>query len=112
MALEVTETLAIKQGSDGPYYCCKNCSASLGPVSESYKSSCVSEEVPVVRATPTAGDPKRFVDADPVFRQFVCPSCGTLIENEVTIAGSAPLSDLEYSPDAIASHLADRTPAE
>lgn len=108
--LQVTETLAIKEASDGPHYSCVSCSASLGPVSENYKSKCVSEDTPIQRATPTAGDPKRFVDPDPVFRQFFCPGCGTLIENEVTIKGSTLLRDFEFTAEEIASHLANHGP--
>ncbi len=29
------------------------------------------------------GDPERFIDDEVQFRQFYCPACGGLIENEV-----------------------------
>jgi acetone carboxylase gamma subunit len=36
------------------------------------------------------GDPQRFIDDVVAFRQFCCPACGGLIENEVS-RGSDPL---------------------
>jgi acetone carboxylase gamma subunit len=40
------------------------------------------------------GDPHRFIDDTPEFRQFFCPGCGTLIENEIAIAGEDLLMDI------------------
>ena len=93
---QTTENLAVRE-ADEPTFCCVACSASLGPASENYKEHCVIEQHPVARSTPTAGDPARFVDADPVFRQYFCPGCGVLIENEILMAGNEPLRDIEYA---------------
>ena len=35
------------------------------------------------------------IDDRPVFRQFFCPGCGTLIENEIARADDAVLRDIE-----------------
>lgn len=94
--LEATETLAIKQG-EGQHFCCASCSADLGPITENFKSHCITKEYPVSRSTPTAGDPQRFVDAAPVFRQFYCPGCGSVIDCEISMVGDAPLHDIEYA---------------
>ncbi len=32
---------------------------------------------------PLIGDPGRFIDDEVQFRQFYCPACGGLLENEV-----------------------------
>jgi acetone carboxylase gamma subunit len=41
------------------------------------------------------GDYKRYIDDEPIFRQYFCPSCGRLVENEVARAGEPALQDIE-----------------
>ena len=56
---------------------------------------------------PLAGDPHRFIDAEPLFRQFFCPGCGTLIENEIALATDPLLRDITVIVD---ERLAERRP--
>jgi N-methylhydantoinase B len=86
-----TEGLAVK----GTRYCCAKCSADLGLVSDNYKSRCVRYDRPIEASNPIVGDPKRFIDPTPQFRQFCCPGCGLLIENEVAVSDDPPLWDVE-----------------
>ena len=46
-------------------------------------------------ANPNIGDYRRYIDDTPVFRQFFCPGCGALIENEVARADDPVLRDIE-----------------
>lgn len=46
-------------------------------------------------ANPLIGDPQRFIDDAVQFRQFCCPACGGLIENEVCRAQDPVLWDIE-----------------
>jgi len=46
-------------------------------------------------SNPLVGEPSRFIDPLPQFRQFCCPSCGTLIENEIAVAEDPLLRDVE-----------------
>jgi len=55
---------------------------------------------PVAHAVPLSGDPGRYIDAVPQFRQFACPGCGTLIENEVALAPDPVLHDIAVVFDA------------
>ncbi len=41
------------------------------------------------------GDWKRYIDQKPIFRQFFCPGCGDLIENEIARWDDPLLSDVE-----------------
>lgn len=41
------------------------------------------------------GDWRRYIDDRPVFRQFYCPGCGALIENEVARENDEVLRDIE-----------------
>src|SRR5262249_35847572 len=82
-ALQLTENLVIRIEGGTPHHCCSKCDADLGPTSGNYKDYCIREDNAITHAVPLTGDPHRFVDAEPVFRQFFCPGCGALIENEV-----------------------------
>jgi acetone carboxylase gamma subunit len=41
------------------------------------------------------GDYLRYIDDEPVFRQFFCPGCGRLIENEIARFDDELLVDIE-----------------
>ena len=40
-------------------------------------------------------DYRRYIDDRPVFRQFFCPGCGALIENEIARTADDVLRDIE-----------------
>ena len=46
-------------------------------------------------SNPIVGDPKRFIDPLPQFRQFCCPGCGLAIENEIAVSQDPVLRDIE-----------------
>jgi acetone carboxylase gamma subunit len=48
----------------------------------------------IAHAVPLSGDPHRYIDADPEFRQFFCPGCGALIENEIAVSTDPVLHDI------------------
>jgi acetone carboxylase gamma subunit len=50
---------------------------------------------PIQAANPIVGDPRRFIDPLPQFRQFCCPGCGMLIENEIAVAEEPLLMDVQ-----------------
>ncbi|HYR36585.1 MAG TPA: hydantoinase B/oxoprolinase family protein, partial [Burkholderiales bacterium] len=87
-----TETLAVFPNK---HYGCAKCGTDLGPVSHNYKVYCVRNDLPIEAANPLVGDPRRFIDPTPQFRQFCCPNCGVLIENEIAVADDPPLKDVE-----------------
>jgi N-methylhydantoinase B len=76
-------------------YGCAKCGTDLGPVRGNYKSSCVRNDLPIEASNPIAGNPKRFIDPLPQFRQFCCPGCGLAIENEIAVAEDPVLRDVE-----------------
>ena len=49
----------------------------------------------MAHAVPLSGDPARYIDATPEFRQFFCSGCGGLIENEIALADDPVLHDIE-----------------
>ena len=57
----------------------------------------IPKATPIQIANPLIGDPQRFIDARVEFRQFYCPACGGLLENEVCRAGDPLLHDIELA---------------
>jgi N-methylhydantoinase B len=93
--LVATATLVIHDTPAGPRHACARCETDLGPASANYKEHCIRDDREIQTANPLVGDPARFLDETPVFRQFYCPGCGALIENEVALADEPPLRDVE-----------------
>jgi N-methylhydantoinase B len=98
--MRITDNLVVRLEDDAPHHCCAKCDGDLGPAQDSYKDHCLREDRPIQHAVPLAGDPHRYIDAEPQFRQFFCPGCGTLIENEVALATDPVLRDIEIEFDA------------
>jgi N-methylhydantoinase B len=87
-----TENLAVYTNK---HYGCAKCATDLGPVSHNYKAYCARNDLPIQASNPIVGDPARFIDPVPQFRQFCCPGCGLLIENEIAVADDPLLRDVE-----------------
>src|SRR6266545_2654754 len=90
-----TDNLELRREKDGLYLCCAKCTADLGPVQDNYKDHCLRRESDVSESNPNIGDYRRYIDDRPVFRQFFCPGCGALVENEVARADDPVLRDIE-----------------
>jgi N-methylhydantoinase B len=93
--VQATENLAVRMHGNEARFSCAGCAADLGPLRENYKEACARDDAPIESANALIGDPARFIDARPVFRQFFCPGCGRLIENEVALADEPVLRDIE-----------------
>ncbi|MGH8688247.1 MAG: hydantoinase B/oxoprolinase family protein, partial [Burkholderiales bacterium] len=93
VGLRPTENLAIRDG----HWCCAKCATDLGPLQKNYKLACVRIDSPIQSANPLVGEPGRFIDPRPQFRQFCCPGCGLLIENEIAVAEELPLVDVQLA---------------
>ena len=93
--LQATENLAVRTHEGQARFTCAGCATDLGPVEENYKEACAREDAPIERANALIGDPARYIDARPVFRQLFCPGCGRLVENEVALADEPLLRDIE-----------------
>src|SRR3989454_10172715 len=93
----VTDNLDLRREKDGMHLCCAKCTADLGSTRDNYKDHCVRRESDVSAANPNIGDYRRYIDDRPVFRQFACPGCGALIENEVARADDPVLRDIELA---------------
>ena len=103
VSMRVTENMNIVEQHGVAYYACVKCGGELGSVASNYKSCCIREDRSVKHAVPLSGDPARFIDDKPVFRQFFCPTCGALIENEVAMETDPLLHDIHLDPATIGS---------
>ncbi|MEM7467436.1 MAG: hydantoinase B/oxoprolinase family protein [Pseudomonadota bacterium] len=91
---EISPALNVQRDKDGSYWACAKCSTDLGPTDQAYKTGCIREDHPVSSANPLIGAPERFIDDKVSFRQFYCPGCGTLVENEIAVDIDDILSDI------------------
>jgi N-methylhydantoinase B len=91
----LTDKLDLRREKNGVHASCSKCAADLGPARGNYKDRCVLRESDVRAANPNIGDYQRYIDDRPVFRQFFCPGCGALIENEIARADDPVLHDIE-----------------
>jgi N-methylhydantoinase B len=91
VGLRPTENLAVRDG----HWCCAKCATDLGPLRDNYKAHCVRLDSPIRSSNPIVGDPARFIDPKPQFRQFCCPGCGLLVENEIAVDTEPLLVDVE-----------------
>jgi N-methylhydantoinase B len=91
----ITDNLDVRKRNGSLHTCCSKCAADLGPVRENYKAHAVRVDNEITAANPHVGDWKRYIDERPVFRQFFCPGCGALLENEVARESDPLLRDIE-----------------
>lgn len=98
LVARITDNLDLRREKDGLHMGCSKCAADLGSVRDNYKQHCVRREADISTANPNIGDYRRYIDDRPVFRQFFCPGCGALIENEVARAADPVLWDIELRP--------------
>ena len=94
LVFEAGSCLNVLVDGEGRYWACGKCSAPLGATAENYKDGCICEDQPVSASNPLIGEPTRFIDDTVEFRQFFCPGCGTLIDNEVAVDSDPILTDV------------------
>ena len=93
----ITEALDLVRRDGAAWLACSRCGQPLAPSRENYKLHCHRVDRPIQAANTLIGDPRRFIDDAVQFRQFCCPACGGLIENEVARAQDPVLHDIELA---------------
>jgi Acetone carboxylase gamma subunit len=94
---QITDQILLVQLDGQHWLVCSRCRQPLGPASENYKLHCHRIDHPIQAASTLIGEPLRFIDEPVQFRQFCCPACGALIENEVCRAADPVLWDIELT---------------
>jgi len=95
LATHLTAALDLRRDARGMRIACARCRADLGATKDNYKDACVRRDADITSANPNIGDYRRYIDDRPVFRQFFCPGCGSLVENEVARENDPVLHDIE-----------------
>ena len=95
MKIQASEFLTVREDDSGSFWSCARCSTYLGELDQNYKDRCASEIKEISACNPLVGDPADFIDDKIEFRQFHCPNCGSLLENEVAVASDPVLADIE-----------------
>ena len=93
----ITETLDLVTNNGAMHLACARCGEVLCSAHDNYKAHVLRLDRPIQAANPLIGDPHRFIDAAVQFRQFCCPACGVLIENEVCRADDPVLWDIQLT---------------
>ena len=93
--IQASEFLTVREDDSGSFWSCARCSTYLGELDQNYKDRCASEIKEISACNPLVGDPADFIDDKIEFRQFHCPNCGSLLENEVAVASDPVLADIE-----------------
>lgn len=78
---------------------CRSCGEDICAAEENYKLHSLCERKPLPEAGALVNDPDEYVDDDLEFRQFYCPGCATLLENEVIEADREPVHDKQLFVD-------------
>ena len=76
---------------------CRSCEHEICAVTENYKLHCALTEQAITAANPYILDPKVYVDDEMVFRSYACPSCGLLIQTEMSRPTDPPLWDIQLA---------------
>jgi acetone carboxylase gamma subunit len=93
--MQLLENLSIDGVGDGAAFVCGRCSHRLGPTTESYKDLCGLRERKIAEIGRLFEDPRRFVNDEFVYREFVCPNCGGLFDTEINRRDESPVHDIE-----------------
>jgi N-methylhydantoinase B len=92
-AQRVAEGLLLADGT----IACAKCTRVICPASENYKLYCAVIEQPVTAANPYILDPQIYVDDEVVWRSYTCPSCGLLLQSDITRPTDPPLWDIQLT---------------
>lgn len=96
-SLAAGDNLDVYGNGDAARWACSHCAADLGPLADNYKDVCLREDLPVSASNPLVGDPFDFVDDEVAFRLFHCPSCGSHIDNEISVTRDPVMRDIELT---------------
>ncbi|MGE3621099.1 MAG: hydantoinase B/oxoprolinase family protein [Acidimicrobiia bacterium] len=83
----ISRSLRLVEGAAGAAYACSRCAVELGPLDRNVKESllldeqCTSDVFPLVELA-AAGEVNPFV-----LRRYHCPSCGSQVDTELSVAG-------------------------
>lgn len=102
--IDIGESLAVGVAADSGELVvyCSGCETVLCNVEENYKLAASQLQSSLAEVDETIfTDPATELDAPVVYRQFLCPSCGIALENELTLTTEPPVFDIEVDPERL-----------
>jgi N-methylhydantoinase B len=76
---------------------CEECMTVLSPLSGNWKEGALVGELELPRANPLCPDPATLIDEDFVLRQYACPGCARLLDNDVQRRSEPPVWDFRIA---------------
>lgn len=74
---------------------CGSCDERLCAPDEHYKEHLLQAVKPLEEANQLLVDPSHYIDEEMEYREYYCPGCGLMMENEVIMANREPIADKE-----------------
>ena len=90
MQTRIHEYLVLEEETSKRVIKCFKCGFEYCAPSENYKYYALMYERPVTDISPLVCDPMVYLDEDWVFREYYCPDCGVMIDNEIARKGEEP----------------------
>jgi N-methylhydantoinase B len=107
----VGDALGVTFIGEASHWACTDCGGVMGSTAENYKSgSAVIEENPHDIDPLRYPNPADFCDVPFVLRQYLCPSCATVLSVECAKQSEPPTQDVSFSPVGL-QQLRDRLEA-
>jgi len=98
-AVQLIEGVALVPRADGPAtLACVRCGRALGDGEHGYRRGCAELDVDLPAISPLFTSPEDETGVRLVFRQYLCPGCGTALDGEICRAGDAPFPDVRVAP--------------
>jgi acetone carboxylase gamma subunit len=69
---------------------CAKCGFEYCGSTEDYRLFSLAYERPVTDIHPCVPNPRKLIDEDWFFREYYCPGCGVMIDNELVREGEEP----------------------
>ena len=90
MSRRFSRTLVVNDGSSGEHVCCESCDHPLSANGAPWKPGAKLVESPVTGL----GGERWIAGERVVLRQFICPSCGALLDTETALPEDPFLNDV------------------
>ncbi|MGE4094939.1 MAG: hydantoinase B/oxoprolinase family protein [Candidatus Binatia bacterium] len=92
-ARRIAEGLILSGGT----LACSKCERAICSMTDNYKLHCATIEQSFTKVNPYLLNPKTYVDDKMAFRSYACPSCGLLLQTEITRPTDPPLWDIQLA---------------
>jgi N-methylhydantoinase B len=94
---QIAEHLAIAGHAGGDAYVCTSCGHGLGPATENYKWYCRVLHGSLTEIDPIFADSGADLNRRVDYRSYICPGCGCVFDNELSLEDEEPVWDTQVA---------------